>query len=73
MLKDRPSPGVRYGKLYYVARSGRTFVLAAKPTFEQIAENDALDASRFNASPAIAGDRLLLRSDRYLYCIGEKL
>lgn len=29
-------------------------------------------SSLFNASPAIVGNRLLLRSDRYLYCIGQK-
>jgi len=30
------------------------------------------DGSTFNASPAISGGKLLLRSDRYLYCIGKK-
>ncbi|HVR73107.1 MAG TPA: PQQ-binding-like beta-propeller repeat protein [Planctomycetota bacterium] len=74
-----PSPGQLYasavladGKIYYVSRNGRTVVLAAKPEFEQLAHNDLGDRSTFNASPAIAGDRLLLRSDKFLYCIGEK-
>jgi len=58
------------GRLYYVARSGKTFVLAAKPQFEQLAVNDLSDRSVFNASPAVAGNRLLLRSDKYLYCVG---
>jgi outer membrane protein assembly factor BamB len=60
------------GRLYYVTRNGKTFVLAAKPQFEQLAANDLSDRSLFNASPAVAGGRLLLRSDRYLYCIGQK-
>ena len=26
----------------------------------------------FSASPAVVGDRLYLRGERYLYCIGEE-
>lgn len=59
-------------KLYYVTRQGKTFVIAAKPTFEQLAVNDLADGSTFNASPAISGGRLFLRSDKFLYCIGKK-
>lgn len=59
------------GKLYYVSREGKTFVLAAKPEYEEIAVNDLNDRSVFNASPAVAGNRLLIRSDKFLYCIGE--
>jgi outer membrane protein assembly factor BamB len=60
------------GRLYYLTRDGKTFVLAAKPEFEQLAVNDLGDRRVFNGTPAVAGNRLLLRSDRYLYCIGEK-
>jgi outer membrane protein assembly factor BamB len=66
------SPVLADGKLYYVTRTGRTFVLKAGPRYELLAENDLGDASTFNASPAVAGDRLLLRSDRFLYCLGRK-
>lgn len=59
------------GKLYYVSREGKTFVLAAKPEYVEVAINDLNDGSVFNASPAVAGDRLLIRSDRFLYCLGE--
>jgi outer membrane protein assembly factor BamB len=59
-------------KLYYVTRQGKTFVIAAKPEFEQLAVNDLADGSTFNASPAISGGRLFLRSDRFLYCVGKK-
>lgn len=59
------------GKLYYLTRSGRVFVLAAKPEFEQLARNDLDDGSIFNGSPAVAGSRLLIRSDKFLYCIGR--
>ncbi len=59
------------GRLYYMTRNGKTFVLAAKPQFEQLAVNDLSDRSLFNGSPAVAGNRLLLRSDKYLYCLGK--
>ncbi len=59
------------GRVYYLNRSGRTFVLAAKPEFELLATNDLRDGSTFNASPAVVGNRLLLRSDKFLYCVGK--
>lgn len=59
------------GKLYYLTREGRTFVLAAKPEFEQLAMNDLQDRSTFNGSPAVDGSRLLIRSDKFLYCLGK--
>ncbi len=74
-----PSPGQIYaspvlgdGKIYFTARGGRTVVIAAKPKFERLADN-TLENNRgvFNSTPALAGKRLLLRSNRALYCIGE--
>jgi outer membrane protein assembly factor BamB len=59
------------GRVYYLTRDGRTFVLAASPDFEQLAVNDLNDGSIFNASPAVDGSRLLIRSDKFLYCIGK--
>lgn len=59
------------GRLYYLTRDGRTFVLAAKPSFEQLAVNDLSDRSIFNGSPAVDGSRLLIRSDKFLYCVGK--
>lgn len=65
------SPVLVEGKLYYTARDGRTFVVAARPEYELLADNSLDDGSMFNAPPAIAGSRFYLRSDRYLYCIGR--
>ena len=59
------------GKIYYVSRDGRTFVVAAKPDFELLATNDLRDRGVFNGSPAVDGNRLLIRSDKFLYCIGK--
>lgn len=59
------------GRLYHLNRAGRMFVLAARPQFELLATNELRDGSVFNASPAVTGKRILLRSDRYLYCVGK--
>jgi outer membrane protein assembly factor BamB len=59
------------GRLYYLTRTGRTFVIAAKPEFEQLAVNDLGDKSIFNGSPIPDGSRLLIRSDKFLYCVGK--
>jgi len=73
-----PSPGQIYaspvvadGKIYFTARGGRTVVIAAGPKFERLADN-TLEGNRgvFNSSPALSGSRLLLRSNRALYCLG---
>jgi outer membrane protein assembly factor BamB len=57
-------------RLYYLTRDGKTFVLEAKPEFQQLAVNDLRDGSIFDGSPAVAGDRLVIRSNKFLYCIG---
>jgi len=59
------------GRLYYLTRDGRTFVLAAKPEFEQLSVNELRDRSIFNGSPAVNGSSLLIRSDKFLYCVGR--
>lgn len=73
-----PSPGQIYaspvlanGRIYYTGRTGRTVVVAAQPKFEKLADN-TLENNRgvFNASAAIAGNSLLIRSNRALYRIG---
>ncbi len=76
-LEPRPgriyaSPLAADGKLYYVSRDAGVFVVAAKPEFELLAHNKIeSDTSVFNGSLAVADGRLLLRSDRALYCIGK--
>ena len=60
------------GKIYYVTRSGRTFVVAAKPQFELLATNDLNDRSIFHATPVAADRKLFIRSDKFLYCLEKK-
>ena len=60
---------------HIIARSREkgTYVLAAAPKYELLAHYMfASDASVFNATPAVSRGQLLLRSDKYLYCLGER-
>lgn len=59
------------GRIYYTTREGKTFVVAAKPEFAELAVNDLDDDSTFNGSMAIDGSRILLRSDKFLYAIDK--
>ena len=58
-------------RIYYLNRSGQTFVVSATPEFNLLATNDLRDGGSFDSTPAVMGDRLLIRSDKYLYCVGE--
>ena len=61
------------GRIYYVSRENGTYVVEASPHFKLLAHNKIdSDKSIFNGSPAISRGQLLLRSDKYLYCIGKK-
>lgn len=60
-------------KLYSVSRKTGTIVLAAKPEFEQLAHNRLeSDETDFNGSPAVSEGEMFLRSNGFLYCIGDE-
>ena len=64
------SPVLVGNHLYAVSQRHGTFVLAATPQMTVVSQNSfAADDSEFNASPAISGDQIFLRSNRYLYCV----
>ena len=65
------SPVLADGKLYVVSRQAGVVVLKAGDQFQQLEQNAPLDGSDFNASPAIVGDELFLRSNKFLYCIAN--
>jgi len=47
-------------------------VWKASEKFEQVAINRFVkDPTDFNASPAIAGDQIFLRSNQAIYCVGN--
>jgi outer membrane protein assembly factor BamB len=59
-------------RLYVTTRDQGVVVLAAKPEYKQLAVNTIeTDESMLNASPAVIGNQLLLRTDSFLYCIGD--
>ncbi|HEX2751423.1 MAG TPA: PQQ-binding-like beta-propeller repeat protein [Verrucomicrobiales bacterium] len=75
-----PNPGQIYaspvlagGKLYYLGRGGQAVIVSAEPQFKVLSKAK-LENGRgvFNASPAITGNRMLIRSNKFLYCIGSK-
>lgn len=74
-----PRPGLLYasitavdGKLYAPSQDNGTYVLAAKPEFQQLAVNKfADDPSRVNASVAVSNNQLIMRTDQTIYCIGQ--
>jgi hypothetical protein len=66
------SPVIAADKIYLPSRWDGVLVLAAKPSFEVLAQNRfAADDSDFNATPAISDGELFLRSNRFLYCVAE--
>jgi outer membrane protein assembly factor BamB len=73
-VEDQPyaSTLLADGKLYVVTRYNGTMVLAAEPEFKQLAHNKLADKSVFNASPIVSNGKLILRSNKYLYCLGNR-
>jgi len=61
------SPWAYNGKVFFLSEEGRTYVVAAGATFQLLRVNELDDMAL--ASPALAGDRLLLRTEHVLYSI----
>jgi outer membrane protein assembly factor BamB len=64
------SPVTARGRVYFTDRSGTTVVLKDGETLDVLSVNKLGDV--IDASPALAGKQLFLRSERCLYCIEEK-
>ncbi len=63
------SPVAAPGRIYVTDREGTTLVLADEPEIRVLATNKLADA--IDASPALVGNEIILRSKTYLYCIGQ--
>ncbi len=63
------SPWANQGKIYCLNEDGVTFVLKDSDTFELLHTNKLADDDMGMATPAIAGDRLLIRTSARLYSI----
>lgn len=64
------SPVGAAGRIYITSRDGTTLVLADGPEIKVLATNK-LDES-IDASPALVGKEIILRSKAHLYCISGK-
>jgi outer membrane protein assembly factor BamB len=61
------SPWAYDGKVFCLSESGDTFVIQAGPEFKIVGRNKLDELCM--ATPAIAGDRLLIRTESQVYCI----
>lgn len=57
-------------RVYCPGRNGVTVVIKNADTFQVLATNKLNDG--LDASPAVVGDELYLRGNKFLYCIGKK-
>jgi outer membrane protein assembly factor BamB len=64
------SPAVVGGKLYAIREDGAVFVARVEGGYELLSENNM--GERVIASPVAVGNRLLIRGENHLFCIGEK-
>ncbi len=64
------SPWAYNGKLFCLSEEGQTFVIAAGETFKLLHVNELDEMAQ--ASPALVGERLLLRTEHRLYSIRRK-
>ncbi|MDF1816436.1 MAG: PQQ-binding-like beta-propeller repeat protein [Verrucomicrobiales bacterium] len=66
------SPVLIQGHIVAVSRTAGTFIIEAKPEYKLVRVNKIEgDAGRFQGTPAVSGNRLFLRSETALYCIGQ--
>ncbi len=64
------SPWAYNGKLFCLSEEGQTFVIAAGEKFQLLHVNELNDMAQ--ASPALAGERLLIRTEHGLYSIRRR-
>ncbi|MGI9470317.1 MAG: PQQ-binding-like beta-propeller repeat protein [Rubripirellula sp.] len=65
------SPWAYDGKLFCLNEDGETFVIRAGREFEILHTNKLGEEDMGMATPAIVGDRLLIRTGSRIYCIGQ--
>ncbi len=65
------SPWAHDGKIFCLNEYGTTFVIKAGPDFEILHTNSLDPDAMCMATPAIAGNQLLIRTETALYCLQE--
>jgi outer membrane protein assembly factor BamB len=71
-LRFTASPWAGNGRIFCLNEDGVTFVVRAGERFELLHTNKLADDDMCMATPALAGDRLLIRSAARIYCIGKQ-
>ena len=66
------SPWASKGKIYCLNEDGLTFVVKAGREYELLRKNMLAEDDMCMATPAIVGDRLLVRTSERIYCLQEK-
>lgn len=64
------SPVYADGRIYFLSETGESTVITAGEKFEILAKNSV--EGRCQASIAVSQGNLYIRTDKHLYCIGEK-
>lgn len=64
------SPSIAGGWIYILSEKGNTYRIKAARTYEE-GEKSFLD-EWLRASPAFVDNRIIIRGDRFLYCIGSQ-
>lgn len=67
------SPWAGNGKVFCLNEDGVTFVVKAGDHFELLRTNKLAEDDMSLATPALAGNRLLIRSATRVYCLGKQL
>jgi hypothetical protein len=65
------SPWANRDRIYLLNEDGVTFVLKAGDDFDLLHTNPLAEDDMGMASPAMVGDRLLIRTSTRLYCIKQ--
>ncbi|MEZ6073669.1 MAG: PQQ-binding-like beta-propeller repeat protein [Pirellulales bacterium] len=70
---DYSSPIALDDRIVQFTRNGESYVIEAGDKFTLIAHNPAFDgdSTSFSATPAASDKELFVRSEGYLYCVGE--
>ncbi len=63
------SPVLIDGNVFAVSEDGEVFVFPAGPTFKRLAKNSI--GEKVIATPAVANNRLFIRGQEHLFCIGK--
>lgn len=56
------------GNIFYGGRTGKTLVLRPGREYDEVGINET---DRYSSTPIFAGERIYLRTEKFLYCIGE--